>query len=264
MIFGLSSNELIGYSGTIIASIWAARQTFLKSKHEKQKIKYLTYNKISENINLFSKNIELLKSSYDIMQLKSIEQKQKKFREQFDKKKGKWEEGFLMAKNYHQELDDKLELIRNGINNKTFDNDTLEQVKSGLELEMIGLSDMNNSLSKTKNEIDEVFNKIDEISDINLFEETISQKIYSFLDQVKKFIIDFNDISDLQIISSKKVIAQIKEVKKNASKLQSFLEKSILANETSPPVSTIFMSVEMIQQQTQNDKLLALMHKEMQ
>lgn len=60
-MLGLTINELIGYLGTVAGFGWGVLQYKAKIKLEKQKVKYLTYSKVSENLNKFNKNLDSLK-----------------------------------------------------------------------------------------------------------------------------------------------------------------------------------------------------------
>jgi predicted transcriptional regulator len=75
--------------------------------------------------------------------------------------------------------------------------------------------------------------------------------------------LNFNDISDLQIISSNKIIDQVNFVKLKAEDAQVALNLLVLEHEKLPSVDHSMDLAEIKQLLNENDKLLLFMHKEM-
>lgn len=267
-MLGLTTIELIGYSGAIIGFGWGVWQHSSKLKLEKQKLKYITYNKISENINFFSKGVETIRYEFEVEELKSLEDEFKNFKIKLSTSVNilsEIEQTTTEVKNKHKEIKDMLNSIQDmEKKSKNFPIESLQHFLIDLDLNEKKLVESQNVLTCSKNDATIMTGQMDLQNEKfeSIFKTANQKKVYDLLKSIKNFLLSFNDISDLQIISSIKVIKQVSVVKEKAETLQWKLNSSILDSENFPRLFEVLDFPEMKQQSTENEKLLFLMRDE--
>jgi hypothetical protein len=274
MLFGLTSNELTGYAGSIIFFAWGVWQYKSKLKLENQKIKYVTYSKISANVNFFIKSIQSIKYQINVEELKNLEQQINEFETNFEKRRTGWSNKLEKTAQKNKEVEShideltyKIELKENQIIEvKIAEIEDLEikALKAGLKLNKEKLDDTEKLLDDFEADLDDVSSQLDSQKlSLKEYSNKADFRVFQILDSIKLFLLNFNDISDLQIISSNKIIDQVNFVKLKAEDAQVALNLLVLEHEKLPSVDHSMDLAEIKQLLNENDKLLLFMHKEM-
>ncbi len=271
MFSDLSINEIIAYGITAISAGWAFREAQLRRKGEKQKIKYLTYSKVSENVNFISKKIDTLRLTINLVQLKKFqerlydnENKLVEIKSNQKARRNTIESIIQKGEDETKKIKELISLIKSiPIENKEEISTQSDKITADSELVKGILDDSRNLLTNNTDELDNFENALSaHKNDIINFKKSLENDIYQLNQDIDTFLLGFNDISDLQIVSSRNVLLQVNFVKSKGEELKNYLAESILKHEKFPDVSDIITSEQFKQLQIENNKLLFIMRDE--
>ena len=250
MILGFTTKEIISPIKSIISFLWGFRQNFLLKKSDKQKIKFETYTKISEKINLFHKNVDSLYYFYRNNTMKEI----KIFKLGIEELKVQNKVLELKLVNIKNQFKNDEEIKFKFSNLKKIEQELyeleleFEKVKADIEVKNSNLSDDKNRikldeicnritsikkmLAKEQEQISVVNDDVDKSVEQRLAHKDVEdniivseRKIYDFTNDVDQFILGFYEISDLQIIASTQIRNQLDICRAKAELFSIYISK---------------------------------------
>lgn len=260
---------------SVLAFLWAIWQFVLRRKWKRQEIKYITYNKTSEVVNRLNKNYETLLLAFFKSNPEQLSNKLNlvnSYINQFNMAIDRIKEQMSEIKEQRQKSSLQLDSIADKIkiaqenpdimeDNVAILNEQKEKINSASDT----LDELQDHLNNLRtNQLERAANTFNDVIDrINQITEERRRALYAFSIELEGFLLDFNEISDLKIISSIKVLKLVEAVKLRILALKRYLSKSLNPEITMEEMFDIIESTELTNLISSKEQLLSRMREEL-
>ncbi len=230
----MSFKDLIPYFFTLLTFLWGIRQYSLNQRTKKRDLKYATYSKISAIINEYKNYHDRLPLSLDINDFKLVKQKLIDIEDSVSRHAQKSKELDIKieeAKDHSSYIKNQFEELQIGKNP-----DELILINETINLQETLVSYLTNELNSSQKNLD-ILTTQQCTADAGFFEvlNKHNDLIVALSTHLNEFILNFNSIDDLQIISSQKVIKELKITKELSLSLKSFFNE-LLPKQSHEPI----------------------------